>query len=61
MLLRVVVLFLIFMLVMASVQKLLGVRRERRSAMDRLRCPRCKRIQISAAGGPCGRPDCTGH
>lgn len=58
MLLKVVALFLLFILVMGAVQKLLLGRRPRRSAMDRLRCPQCKRIQIGKNAGPCGRPDC---
>jgi hypothetical protein len=63
MLLKVVALFLIFMLVMASVQKLFRGGRlpgpgHKRSALDKLRCATCRRIQISANPGPCGRPDC---
>jgi hypothetical protein len=63
MLLKVVALFLIFMLVMASVQKVFrGTRLPgaggKRSALDKLRCARCRRIQISNAPGPCERPDC---
>lgn len=59
MLLKVVALFLVFMVVMASVQKLLRLGKPpRRKAIDRLRCPTCKRIQISANPGPCTRTDC---
>ncbi len=62
MLLKVVALFLVFMIVMASIQKLLrgkslpGARK--RGALDRLRCPKCRRIQIAENPGPCERPDC---
>lgn len=64
MLLKIVALFLVFMLVMASVQKWLrGGRgrlpgRDRKSALDRLRCATCRRILISDKPGPCERPDC---
>lgn len=59
MLLRIVALFLIFMLVMGAVHKLLRGRAEpRRRAIDRLRCPLCKRIQLVHSAGPCGRIDC---
>ncbi|GAB1381174.1 hypothetical protein [Pararhodobacter aggregans] len=63
MLLRVVILFLIFMLVMAMIQK--ALRPGRRiggsgptATLDRLRCPTCKRINLSQEPGPCARPDC---
>lgn len=59
MLLKIVAIFLIFIVVMGAVQKLLLGRKTQGSAMDRLRCPRCKRIQIASTAGPCGRPDCT--
>lgn len=59
MLLKVVALFLIFMIVMASVQKLLRLGKPpKHKAIDRLRCPKCKRIQICANPGPCKRDDC---
>ena len=64
MLLKIVALFLIFMLVMASVQKFLrgGGRGlpggRKRNALDRLRCPKCRRIQIAEKPGPCERADC---
>jgi hypothetical protein len=58
MLLKIVSIFLIFMIVMGAVQKLLRGRSEgsaRRSTS--LRCPQCKRIQIRAPA-PCDRTDC---
>jgi hypothetical protein len=59
MLLKIVSIFLIFMIVMGAVQKLLRGRREgQRKAIDQLRCPQCKRIQISSAPAPCDRTDC---
>lgn len=59
MLLKVVALFLVFMVVMASVQKLLGLGKPPgRKAIDRLRCARCKRIRISQNPAPCERADC---
>jgi hypothetical protein len=54
MLLKVVALFLVFMVVMASLQKLLG-RNRGPKGIDRLRCPRCKRIKVSR--GPCSCGD----
>jgi len=59
MLLKIVSLFLIFMIVMGAVQKLLRGRSEhQRKAIDRLRCPVCKRIQIAQNPAPCNRTDC---
>lgn len=59
MLLKIVALFLVFMVVMASVQKLLRRGKPPRgTAIDRLRCPACKRIRVSASPGPCTRTDC---
>lgn len=59
MLLKIVSIFLIFMIVMGAIQKVLRGRGERqRKAIDRLRCPACKRIQIAANPAPCERPDC---
>lgn len=63
MLLKIVALFLIFMLVMAMLQKWLGGARRlpgagRRSAIDALRCPVCRQIRIADRPGPCGRLDC---
>jgi cytochrome c-type biogenesis protein CcmH/NrfF len=59
MLLKIVTLFLIFMIVMGAVQKLLRGRTERqRKAIDRLRCPVCRRIEIARNPSPCARPDC---
>lgn len=63
MLLKIVALFLVFMLVMASVQKLLrrGGRLDGppgRKAIDKLRCPTCRRIRVSENAAPCDRPDC---
>jgi len=58
-LLKVVALFLVFMLVMASVQKLLrGGKGRDRKAIDRLRCPKCSRIRITAGNTACERQDC---
>lgn len=66
MLLKIVALFLIFMLVMASIQKFLrgaglsgrlgGPRK--RGALDKLRCATCRRILIAEKPGPCERADC---
>lgn len=58
MLIRVIVLFLLFMLVMGMIQKAFLPKRQRRSQIDRLRCPSCKRIHFSNNPGPCGRDDC---
>jgi hypothetical protein len=63
MLLKVVALFLIFMIVMASVQKFLRGGKtlpggRKRTALDRLRCAKCRRILIAEKPGPCDRADC---
>jgi cytochrome c-type biogenesis protein CcmH/NrfF len=59
MLLKIVALFLVFMIVMGAVQKLLrGGSEPQRKAIDRLRCPVCRRIQISQSSAPCDRSDC---
>jgi len=59
MLLKIVSIFLIFMIVMGAVQKLLRGRSERqRKVIDQLRCPVCKRIQIAQSPRPCDRKDC---
>jgi hypothetical protein len=63
MLLRVVILFLLFMLVMGMVQKLLRPKgqigkSQGQKALDRIRCPTCKRINLSQNPAPCERPDC---
>ncbi|MCB1390711.1 MAG: hypothetical protein KDK12_16475 [Rhodobacteraceae bacterium] len=63
MLVRVILLFLVFMVVMAMIQKALrpGRRlrdRPRPEALDRLRCPTCKRITLTETPAPCGRNDC---
>ncbi len=63
MLLRIVVLFLLFMVVMAMIQKALrpGGRLGgggRMKTIDRLRCPTCKRVNLNANPAPCERPDC---
>ncbi len=66
MLLKVVSLFLVFMLVMASLQKLLRGTRwgnrlggpGRRNALDRLRCPTCKRVNMGGRPTACDRADC---
>lgn len=50
MLIKIVTLFLVFIVVMASVQRWLGRRPNRRS-IDLLRCPRCKRIRTGTQ--PC--------
>lgn len=52
MLLKAVTLFLVFMVVMASVYKLLGRKQQARS-IDTLRCPRCKKIKLSRGPCPC--------
>jgi hypothetical protein len=63
MLLKIVALFLVGMIVLGALRTwgaklgLPGAGR-RQSALDRLRCPTCRRIQISDQPGPCGRPDC---
>lgn len=58
MLLRIVILFLIFVLVMGMVQKLLRPKNQTRSALDRFRCPTCRRVNLSSSPAPCSRPDC---
>ena len=70
MLLKVVALFLVFMIVMASLQKFLrrhGLTKDlsdklpgarKRKALDRLRCAKCRRILIAEKPGACERPDC---
>ena len=58
MILRVVILFLIFIAVMAMIQKALRPRRPKRPALDRLRCPTCKRVHFSDTPNACGRQDC---
>lgn len=64
MLLQVVALFLLFMVVMGTVQRVLRggakplPRQRKRSALDRLRCATCRRILISEKPGPCDRADC---
>ena len=60
MLIRAVLLFLLFMVVLGMVQKALRPkgRLSQRSALDRLRCPVCKRVHLGGAQGPCGRDDC---
>ena len=63
MLVRIVLLFLIFIVAMAMVQKALrpggklGDGRPK-TTIDRLRCPTCKRINLNATPTPCTRPDC---
>ena len=59
MLLKVISLFLVFMLVMGALHKFfrLGKPPERK-ALDRLRCPRCRRINLTVSPGPCERDDC---
>ena len=63
MLIRVVVLFLLFIAVVAMVQKALRPNRPLggpgpRAALDRMRCPDCKRINLSQNPAPCARPEC---
>lgn len=62
MLLKVIVLFLLFMIVMAMVQKALrpGGRNTLSGpkGLDGLRCPSCKRVNFSNTPAPCSRPDC---
>lgn len=58
MLIRIVILFLIFMLVMAMVQRALSGRGARKPTIDRLRCPTCKRVNLSNTPAPCARQDC---
>lgn len=58
MLLKIAVLFLIFMLVLGMVQKMLRPDRPNRSALDKFRCPTCRRINLSSSSAPCSRPDC---
>ena len=60
MILRVVILFLLFIVIMAMIQKALRPNRKgkRPKALDRLRCPTCKRVNFSDSPAPCERPDC---
>lgn len=63
MLIQAVALFLLAMMIMGALRSLRGRLRlpgrgKPRTAMDRLRCPACKRIRIADQPGPCGRPDC---
>lgn len=62
MLIRIVILFLLFILVMGMVQKffrpLSGSRGARRSTIDTLRCPTCKRINLTSSPAPCARETC---
>jgi len=62
MLLRATILFLLFIIVMAMIQKALrpGGRNKlsRPQGLDRLRCPTCKRVNFSNTPAPCERPDC---
>lgn len=62
MLIRVVILFLIFILVMGMVQKMFrpNARLTKRNTptLDRLRCPTCKRVNLTNTPAPCARPDC---
>ena len=51
------------MLVMGMVQKALRPKGRlgsapKRTALDRLRCPTCKRVNFSNQPTPCERPDC---
>ncbi|MCB1396972.1 MAG: hypothetical protein H6898_14730 [Rhodobacter sp.] len=58
MILRVVLLFLLFIAIMGMIQKWLNPRRGRLTTLDRLRCPTCKRVNISNNPAPCERQDC---
>ncbi|MBN8294267.1 hypothetical protein JI664_20005 [Rhodobacter sp. NTK016B] len=63
MIIRVVILFLLFMLAMGMIQKALRPKKRLgedrpRAALDRLRCPTCKRVNLGSGSQPCGRPDC---
>jgi len=63
MLIRVVLLFLIFIAVVAMVQKALRPNNRLggsgpRAVLDRMRCPKCKRINMSQTPAPCARPEC---
>lgn len=62
MILRAIILFLLFIAVMAMIQKALrpGGRNTLSGpkALDRLRCPTCKRVNFSDKPAPCERPDC---
>lgn len=54
MLLKIVTLFLVFMVVMASIHRWIGRRAERRS-IDLLRCPACKGIRTGTGPCRCGK------
>ena len=58
MILRAVLLFLLFIALMAMVQKLIAPNRKRLSTIDRLRCPTCRRVNFSNNPAPCERQDC---
>jgi hypothetical protein len=58
MILKAVILFLLFIAVMAMIQKALMPNRKRLKTMDRLRCPTCRRVNFSNNPAPCERPDC---
>jgi len=59
MILKVVVLFLLFIAVMGMIQKALRPAGSRkRTTLDRLRCQTCKRVHFSDNPAPCGRADC---
>ncbi|PWE26772.1 hypothetical protein [Pararhodobacter marinus] len=63
MIIRVVILFLLFILAMGMIQKALRPKNRLgdgrpRAALDRLRCPTCKRVNLGTSSQPCERPDC---
>lgn len=58
MILRAVILFLLFIVIMAMLQKALTGRRSRLTSMDRLRCPDCRRVNLSTKPTRCARKDC---
>lgn len=62
MLLKIVAFFLLGMMVLGVLRSFATRLRlpgaSKRSALDKLRCPTCRRILISDQPGPCERPDC---
>lgn len=58
MLLRVVIIFLLFIAIMGMIQKALRPNRPKRNALDRLRCPTCKKVNFSNKSTRCERSDC---
>ncbi len=62
MLIRIVLLFLIFMVAVGMIHKALRpnarLTSRRNPTLDRLRCPTCKRVNLNNNPAPCERPDC---